>query len=311
MPLLCFGYGFSARAARRLLRPTGIAVAATYRRSGDEIGLLQEEVEPIALARLESPEFNLNSYPYLLISAPPLPTTGEDAAVLARHSDPILAVLELRERDRTLSLHPESRIFYLSTTGVYGDHRQAWVDETTLAAPTTERGMRRLAAEQGWSEFAHRHSLQLSILRLAGIYGLGRSVLDTIRAGKAQRIHKEGQVFSRIHVEDIGLVIATLMARPFAAGVRVFNLCDDRPCPPAEVVEYGCQLLGVAPPPLREFAEVAASLSPMAASFYSESKRVSNHRLKAEILPQLQFPDYRLGLDAIFAAEQPVPSSRD
>ena len=180
---------------------------------------------------------------------------------------------------------------YLSTTGVYGDHGGGWVDETTPEAPVGGRGRRRVEAERGWRALP----LPVHVFRLAGIYGPGRNQLETVRAGTAKRIDKPGQVFSRIHVDDIASALRLSMATPRPGAI--YNLADDEPAPPQEVVAYAAELLGVPPPPLVPFAE--AQLSPMAASFYAESKRVSNSLIKRELGWRPQFPTYREGLKAL------------
>jgi nucleoside-diphosphate-sugar epimerase len=187
---------------------------------------------------------------------------------------------------------------YLSTTGVYGDRGGGWVDEASALRPSGERGRRRVAAEAGWLDLWQRHGVPVQVFRLAAIYGPGRSAIDQLRAGTARRIDKPGQVFSRIHVDDLAAVLAASMARPRPAGV--YNVCDDEPAPPEAVTAYAAGLLGIAPPPLAPFAE--AELSPMARSFFDDNKRVSNRLIKTELGVTLAYPDYRAGLAAILAA---------
>jgi len=191
-------------------------------------------------------------------------------------------------------------IGYLSTTGVYGDRQGGWVDEESALRPTGERGRRRVAAEAGWRALGQRAGLPAHVFRLAGIYGPGRSAFDALRAGRAQRIEKPGHVFSRIHVADIVQVLHASMARPRAGAI--YNLCDDDPAAPADVIAHAAALLGVAPPPIVPFAE--AKLSEMARSFYDDNKRVRNDRIKQELGVRLTYPDYRAGLAAILAAER-------
>jgi nucleoside-diphosphate-sugar epimerase len=188
---------------------------------------------------------------------------------------------------------------YLSTNGVYGNHDGAWVDETSELRATSVRATRRAAAENAWRAFADQFDLPLIIFRLPGIYGPGRSAIDSIREGKAKRIYKKGQVFSRMHVDDIASALAASMERPGA--YDLYNLADNEPAPPQDVVEYACQLLGVEPPPLVSIED--ANLSDMAKSFYADSKRVSNKRMKETLGVTLQYPSYREGLKAILAAE--------
>lgn len=183
---------------------------------------------------------------------------------------------------------------YLSTTSVYGVSDGSRVNETSLCAPTSARGQRRLAAERAWQALP----LPAHVFRLSGIYGPGRSVFDTIREGKAQRIVKPGQAFNRIHVADIARALRASIEHPNAG--RIYNLADDLPAPSTDLVAYACELLGVAPPPLIPFDH--AELSPMAREFWADNKRVSNQRIKDELGVRLLYPTWRDGLDAIFAA---------
>jgi nucleoside-diphosphate-sugar epimerase len=183
---------------------------------------------------------------------------------------------------------------YLSTTGVYGDQGGGWVDETTPPAPGTARGKARLDAEKAWKNTG----LPVHVFRLAGIYGPGRGPFEKVLNGTARRIIKPGQVFSRIHVDDIAQVLEASINRPDPG--RVYNLCDDDPAPPQDVLAHAAALLGMPPPP--EVAFDDADLSRMARSFYAESKRVRNDRIKQELGVELIHPDYRSGLAAILAA---------
>ncbi len=208
--------------------------------------------------------------------------------------DPVLASVQaLLERSHRLQW-----IGYLSTTGVYGDRDGGWVDEQTPTAPNNARGQRRVAAERQWLELGARHGIATQLFRLAGIYGPGRSALDDVRAGTARRILKPGHDFSRIHVEDIARVLEASIARPQPGAI--YNACDDLPAPSADVVAFACALLGVAPPPLVPFAEIASSLSPMAREFWSANRKVRNGKIKRELGVRLLYPDYRAGLRAIF-----------
>lgn len=184
---------------------------------------------------------------------------------------------------------------YLSTTGVYGDRAGGWVDEDSNLAPSTERGERRLAAENGWLELYARTGLPVHLFRLAGIYGPGRNQLVSLRKGKARRVIKPGQVFSRIHVDDIAGVLAASIAKPQPG--TAYNVCDDEAAPPQDVVAYAAELLGIEAPPEVDFDE--AEMSSMGRSFYAESKRVSNERIKDELGYELIYPTYREGLKAL------------
>ncbi len=186
------------------------------------------------------------------------------------------------------------KIVYLSTIGVYGDHAGGWVDENTPPQATLDRARMRLAAEQAWMDVARGDA---AILRLAGIYGPGRNALATLRAGTARRIIKPGQVFNRIHVDDIA---SAIMAAIHRQGGGIWNVCDDEPTPPQDVITHAAKLMGVAPPPEEAFE--TAEMSAMARSFYASSARVSNAKLKHELGVALVHPTYRHGLDALWRA---------
>lgn len=189
---------------------------------------------------------------------------------------------------------------YLSTTGVYGDRQGGWVDETSDLRPATRRGAARVAAEVAWQALAAESGLALHIFRLAGIYGPGRGPFAKVKDGTARRIVKPGQVFSRIHVDDIATVLRASMARPDPGAV--YNVCDDDPAPPEDVLAHAAELLGLPLPPEVPFE--AAEMSPMARSFYAESKSVRNDRIKRDLGVNLAYPDYRAGLAALLAQEQ-------
>lgn len=189
---------------------------------------------------------------------------------------------------------------YLSTTGVYGDHDGGWVDETMTPQPTQPRSRERLAAERGWGDLATESGAALHILRLPGIYGPGRSTLDRVRAGTARRIDKPGQFFSRIHVEDLAASAMKAMAR--SRGIDAWNVADDLPAPNADVIAYACELLGRPVPPTIPWEDAAPTMSAMARSFYTDSRRVKNDKLKRELGVVLRYPTYREGLKAIAAA---------
>ncbi|MDJ0944043.1 MAG: SDR family oxidoreductase [Kiloniellales bacterium] len=283
--LFCFGHGFSASVLAARLSARGWAVAGTTRSSEKLAALAAEGIEAFLFDRdrpLDDPAAALAGATHILISAPP---DAQGDPVLDRHATDILACGSIEW------------LGYLSTTGVYGDRGGGWVDEDSALEPTGPRGARRLAAERGWLALWRDHGLPVQLFRLAGIYGPGRNALETVRHGRAQRIDKPGQVFSRIHVEDIATVLEASIARPDPG--RAYNLCDDDPAPPEAVIAHACALLGVEPPPLVPFE--AAELSDMARSFYRDNKRVSNARIKAELGVTLAYPDYRTGLKALLA----------
>jgi nucleoside-diphosphate-sugar epimerase len=224
----------------------------------------------------------LNSASHILVSVPP---NEAGDPVLSRHGDDIAA-----------QAGHLKWIGYLSTVGVYGDHGGAWVDEETAPRPVSDRGRRRLAAERAWAELGAQTGIPVAIFRLAGIYGPGRNPLDRLKRGEARRIVKPGQIFNRIHVADIAAVLSASIARP-PASPRIYNVCDDEPAPPQDVVAFAARLLGR--PPLPEESFATANLSPMAKSFYAENKRCRNARIKRELGVRLKFRNYRDGLTAL------------
>ncbi|WP_303977068.1 SDR family oxidoreductase [Dongia mobilis] len=280
--LFCFGLGFSARHLAQRLLARGWRVSGTCRSPEKQRALAEIGITAHLFDR-DRPLSNLPSLledvTDLLSSVPP------DAA-----GDP---VIDLHRAEIARAAGHLAWIGYLSTTGVYGDKDGAWVDESSPLQPSGERGQRRQRAETAWGSLPQPAHL----FRLAGIYGPGSSALDTVRAGKARRVIKPGQVFSRIHVADIAAILEASMARPNPGAA--YNVCDDDPAPPAEVVAYACQLLGVLPPP--EVPYETADLSPMARSFYDDNKRVHNERIKRELGVELAFPSYRLGLETLLA----------
>ncbi|HXM70127.1 MAG TPA: SDR family oxidoreductase, partial [Thermoanaerobaculia bacterium] len=285
--LFCFGLGYSAGVLAQALLRQGWRVAGTARTPARVAALADAGIEAFVFDRghpLADAKAALAGATHLLSSVPPDPA-GD--AVLDHHGADIAVLREL------------AWVGYLSTTGVYGDRAGGLVDEETPPAPTSERGKRRVDAEAGWQTLGQRHGLPVHIFRLAGIYGPGRSALDAVRAGTARRVDKPGQLFSRIHVEDIAAVLAASLRQPRAGAI--YNLADDLPAAGSEVVAYACRLLGVEPPPLVALEQ--AALSPMAASFYGESRRVGNERIKRELGITLSYPDYSTGLAAILAAE--------
>jgi nucleoside-diphosphate-sugar epimerase len=281
--LFCFGLGYTAGFLARALAAEGWRIAGTSRDAASAARTAASGAAMHVFARgapLVDAAAALAGTTHLLVSVPP-DEAGDP--VLAEHARDIAALGTLRW------------LGYLSTTGVYGDRGGAWVDEASALTPSGERGRRRVAAEAAWLDLHRRHGLPVHVFRLAGIYGPGRNALDAVRAGRAQRIDKPGQVFSRIHVADIVAVLRASMARP--APGAVYNVCDDDPAPPEAVIAYACELLGVAPPPLVPFDK--AQLSPMARSFYDDNKRVSNRRIKEELGVRLRYPSYKDGLKAL------------
>ncbi len=284
--LFIFGFGYSAEALTRRLG-TNWRIIATCR--------TPEKLAELSARGIEAHVFD-GTMPlagacdifaratHLLSS---VPAEGGGDPVLACHGVDIARLKNLRWAG------------YLSTTGVYGDRAGGWVDENSELKPTGERGRRRVAAEAGWLDLWRKHGLLVHIFRLAGIYGPGRSAFESLRSGRAQRIDKPGQVFSRIHVDDIAQILAASIERPNPGAI--YNACDDDPAAPAEVIDHAARLLNITPPPLIPFAE--AKLSDMARSFYADNKRVKNERIKRELGVRLAYPDYRQGLAAILRRE--------
>ena len=276
--ILFFGFGFSAEALTRRLDPAQWRITGTSRSEDGVDRLRARGVNGICFDALNDIPGDVT---HVVSSVPPGdsgdPVLMRFGAALQRHA------------------HSLTWAAYLSTTGVYGDHGGAWIDEATALTPNTERGRRRLAAEEAWLRLHRLNGLPLHIFRLAGIYGPGRNQLETVLDGSAKRIIKEGQVFSRIHVDDIAGILLASMARPHPG--TAYNVADDDPCPPQDVVEHAAELLGKPVPPAIAFAD--AELSPMARSFYADSKRVANRRVKEELGYRFLYPSFREGLAAL------------
>ncbi len=281
--LLIFGCGYSAQAFVRRLGG-GWQVTGTTRDPAKKAQLKTQGID----ARLwpgQDPLPALEDATHLLLSIAP----GADG-------DPVVATLG----DAVRQAAPHLRwVGYLSTTGVYGDHDGGWVDETTALEPTTRRGKSRLVAERQWQAIAAASGLPLHIFRLAGIYGPGRGPFEKVRNGTARRIIKENQYFSRIHVDDIAEVLAASLAHPDPGAI--YNVADDDPSPPEDVLSEAARLLDLPDPPELRFEE--AEMTPMARSFYAESKRVRNDRIKRDLGVMLRYPDYHTGLRALLEDE--------
>ena len=273
--LLCFGFGFSAQTLAEKLDPRQWRITGTSRSVEGVAEINAQGFEGVLFGALNSIP---DSVTHIVTSVPP---SGEGDPVLLRFKDDLL------NRAKTFEW-----VAYLSTTGVYGDRGGEWVDENATLQPNTDRGQRRVDAEAEWQSIA---GLPLEIFRLAGIYGPGRNAFESLKSGRAQRVIKQGQIFSRIHVEDIAGVLLASIDKPNPG--RIYNLADDEPCPPQDVIAYAAELLGLAIPPEIPFED--AKLSDMAKSFYADSKRVSNARIKNELGYKLKYPNYRIGLKAL------------
>ena len=285
MRLFVFGFGYSAQAIVQRLRPRLDAVWGTTRDPEKAGGLRSLGVIPILFdGNLPSNAISdaLAEADHMLVSIPP----GDGG-------DPVLNY----HRAELAALKPRALV-YLSTIGVYGDHGGAWVDEASECRPVSKRSIQRVEAEAGWRLFAEETGVPVAIIRLAGIYGPGRGPFEKLRRGTARRILKPGQVFNRIHVDDIAAIVEAAFERQ-AGGI--FNGADDEPAPPEDVLAHAARLLGLEPPPAVDFE--AADLTPMARSFYGENKRVRNDKIKQALGVRLSYPTYREGLASILASE--------
>ena len=282
--LFIFGAGYSGSAYGRLMAGHGVAVHGTTR-DREKFGALREAgITPHLFDGTASEDIvaALSDTTHLLISIAP----GSDG-------DPVLATM----RDAIAAMERLEWIGYLSTVGVYGDHDGAWVDEETDCRPLSQRSVQRVAAEMAWQDFADTIAKPLAILRLSGIYGPGRNAFVNLEKGKAKRLIKPGQVFNRIHVEDIARALDFLAERRQEG---VFNVTDDLPAPPQDVVEYASSLMKVDLPPAIDFE--TATISPMARSFYGENKRVSNAKLKRAGFA-FAHSDYKTALSRMWAQD--------
>ena len=280
--LIVLGLGYSGAAVARAAVAAGWTVCGTIRAAGGS----RSDPTRVDVLAFDAAAPALASATHLLATAPP----GEAGdPVLARYGAAIAGAPALRW------------IGYLSSTGVYGDRGGAWVDEDTPPAPTSDRSRRRLAAEQQWSGLADR--LPVDIFRLAGIYGPGRSPFDAIRAGTARRVDKPGQMFGRIHRDDIAVAVLAAAAQERTPGARILNLADDLPAENAAVVEEAASLLGVPPPPMLAYAEAERQMSQIGRSFWAENRRVSSAKTKAALGLSWRYPTYREGLRAILLEE--------
>lgn len=286
--LLCFGLGYCGTALARTLGTDGWRVTGTSRT------LNKERPGNLALIRF--------------------PASGEDNSRLRRAISEATHILStipptdsgdpvVRACGSLLANAPHLVwVGYLSTTGVYGDTNGRVVDEESAIRPSGPRGERRVKAEKQWLNLQARENLPVHVFRLPGIYGPARSAFDRLRRGKARRIDKPGHTFNRVHVDDIVRTLIASMNRPNPG--RIYNVCDDCPAEPANVTLYACQKMGIAPPPVVSFEEAKKSMSPMGLGFWSDNRRVSNARIKAELGVELIHADYKSGLNAIWESER-------
>ena len=284
--LFIFGLGYSGLEIAKLARAGGWRVGGTVTTADKAAGLRDRGIEAHAFdGALDSPGpldvESLAAATHVVCSIAP-GTTGDPAL---RHC-----------ADR---MGQTKWLGYLSTTGVYGDRGGAWVDETDEPRPTQPRSIERLATERAWQALGQKIGAAVDIFRLPGIYGPGRSAVDQVKAGTARRIDKPGQVFSRIHIEDIAATVVAALGRPSQGAV--YNVTDDLPASSSELITYACDLLGKPVPREIPWHEIEPTMSAMARSFYSENRRVRNDRLKRELGVVLRYPTYREGLRAIAA----------
>ncbi|MFN3129740.1 SDR family oxidoreductase [Roseibium sp.] len=281
MRLFVFGVGYSSKAIIEEVRDRFDWIGGTTRSAEKASALRENGIEPFIFDG-ETPGDGiaaaLATATHVLVSIAP-----------SEAGDPVL-----NQHGADIAAASPKWVGYLSTVGVYGNHDGAWVDETTVCKPVSKRSVQRFAAEEAWLSFAEQTSVPVQIFRLSGIYGPGRNTFENFKKGRARRLIKPGQVFNRIHVADIAGAVSIAMQSP---KTRVFNVTDDQPAPPQDVVTYAAELLGVTPPP--EVAFETADLTPMARSFYGENKRVSNQRVKDELGYTFRYPDYRIALNTL------------
>ena len=279
--LFCFGLGYSAQALARLIRFNGGSVAGTVRS--------KEKAERLRAEGIEAAIFDG--------TAP-----GPDVPALLQQSDALLiSVSPDKDGDPVFAHHAgdiaaarPKAVVYLSTVGVYGNHDGDWVDEETPIDPQNPRTLARARAESEWIAFGVLHDIPVMIFRLPGIYGPGRGPLEKLKDGTSKRIVKPGQVFNRIHVADIVRAVHAGIARPRSG---IFNICDNEPAPPQDVIEFAAHLMGIEPPPEVDFEDV--EMTPMARSFYAENKRVSGQKAQRMLPYGLKYPTYREGIRAL------------
>jgi nucleoside-diphosphate-sugar epimerase len=288
MNFFFFGMGYSslatARAIHTLVDPAATIAGTT--RNADNAGVLAYSSIRVHVFNGTEPGHTLTQD--LLRASHVVVSIAPD-----EHGDPVLA----HQRDTLDAAKNLQWLCYFSTVGVYGNFDGAWIDETAPRQPLNQRSRQRMLAEDAWRAYAGQRAIPLLILRLAGIYGPGRSSFDKLKDGTARRIVKPGQVFNRIHVDDIGRITALAAERRLSG---IFNLADDEPAPPQDLITHAAAMMGIAPPPETPFDE--AQMTPMARSFYSDNKRVSNAAIKAALGIELLYPTYREGLSSLYGA---------
>lgn len=281
--LLIFGGGWLGRAVGAAALKRGDAVAATSRDPETRAVLAAEGLTPVDPADADALKAALGQAPALLVTAPP---TAEGCPGL-----------ESLGPAMTASARPEW-IGYVSSTAVYGDRDGGWAFEDDALNAATLQGARRVRAEQDWLDVGQRTSAAVHLFRLPALYGPGRSGLDRLRNGEARMVRKPGQVFNRIHVEDVISGLFASMAQPNPG--RAYNLVDDEPAPAHVVTAWSARRLGLPLPPEVDWTD--PSVSEAMRRFYLDSKRLSNARAKAELGWRPEYPSYREGIEALIAA---------
>ncbi|SCB38878.1 Nucleoside-diphosphate-sugar epimerase [Rhizobium multihospitium] len=285
MHVMIFGCGYSGTAIAKAFAGTGVRITGTTR-SADKAELLTRE-------GIEAFVFDGETLDPALSEAMQTATHLVQSIAPGKSGDPLLRLAQLNLK----ALMPKLEWgCYLSTVGVYGDHKGAWVSEQTSLHPIADRSVERVEAEDGWLRVGVRLDLPVAVLRLSGIYGPGRNAFCNLEKGTARRLIKANQVFNRIRVEDIGACARFLSDRKLGG---IYNVTDDEPAPPQDVVAEAARLMGVEPPPEQPFE--TAELTPMARSFYGENKRVSNAKLRALGFP-FRYPEYRLSLAELWSS---------
>jgi hypothetical protein len=297
--LVCLGFGYSAQHYVALHGNRFDRIFGTTRREG-------------RAAALGARRFGGNTVEMLVFDgaalSPPLVAAVADATVLLdsispeEGADPVLTHL-----DAEVTMAPRlASIVYLSTIAVYGNHDGRWIDETTPLAPALTRARDRIEAERAWQALGEGRGTPVTVIRIAGIYGPGANALETLKAGRARRIVKPGQVFNRIHVGDLAQIIDSAIDASLTRGIGgVFNAADDEPTAPGDPIVFAASLLGIAPPPEIAFEEARKTMTSFAMSFYGESKRVRNDLIKTELGVVLRYPTYREGLRALAREASP------
>ena len=287
--LFCFGYGYSCDyLGHELMQKGGWRISGTTRDPEKRKELRSRGVKAHLFdydAPLPDLIYMLKDVTHIIISTPP---SNDGGPTFNLHAKDILNLPKLEW------------VGYLSTIGPYGDRAGGWVDENSELRPTTKRGSRRKSVEEQWLSMLKTYDLPIHIFRLAGIYGPGRSALDSVRSGIAQRIDKPGHYFNRIHVEDVVQVLIASMLNKNPG--EIYNICDDMPSLSHEVIDYACKLLKIESPPLIPFDKV--DLAPIHQSFYKDNKRVRNDKIKNELSITLKYKNYKQGLQACLEAEE-------